>query len=95
MTKNDKAFEKGSRPEPSREKQAKPESTPPAGNAIQDPANQTRREDMDEDQPGEGIELRGTAPSHEADRSHQPHRDDHRSNQDWGSASQSGKRQGT
>jgi len=66
-----------------------------AGNAIHDPARQSRRQDMpDEEQSSEGQEMRGSAPSHEPDRSHQPHRDDHRSNQDWGAASQSGKRQG-
>lgn len=68
----------------------------PAGNAILDPANQTRRQDMpEEEQPTSGPSLRGSAPSKSPDHSHQPERDDHRSNQDWGSASQSGKRQGT
>ena len=48
-----------------------------AGNAQFDPTNQTQREDMapDEQKSG-GPPARGTAPSHEADRSQQPYRED-------------------
>jgi hypothetical protein len=46
----------------------------PAGNAIYDVSNQTRRRDMDPDeQQARGEYLRGTLPSSEEDRSHQPH----------------------
>jgi hypothetical protein len=65
------------------------------GYAIHDPAQQSRRQDMpEEEQSTAGQEMRGSAPSHEPDHSNQPHREDHRSNQDWGAAAQSGKRQG-
>jgi len=74
-----------------------PEPHAPAGNAVYDPEQQTQRADVDpsdEEVDVNGEILRGSAPSTAPDDSHQPHRDDHRSNQDWGSASQSGKRQG-
>jgi hypothetical protein len=76
------------------QKQPQPES---AGNAIYDPANQTQRLDApaSSEEKTQGELLRGTAPSSNPDESHQPQRDDHRSNQDSGTASQSGKRQST
>jgi len=67
----------------------------PAGNAIYDPSNQSRREDLERDATnGEGQDMRGTQPSHARDDSHQPSRPDHPSNQDRGRASQSGGRGG-
>jgi hypothetical protein len=46
----------------------------PAGNAQYDPAEQTRRTDMpEEEQKSTGEPARGTAPSQSADRSNQPH----------------------
>lgn len=58
-----------------------------AGNAIHDPENQTRRLDMPEDeQTTAGEPMRGSAPPTTRDRSNQPKRPDHRSNQDRGRA---------
>ena len=50
----------------------------PAGNAQLDPAQQTVRTDMPRAaQKGRGKPGRGTAPSRQADRSHQPRPHDH------------------
>jgi hypothetical protein len=49
----------------------------PAGAAQYDPAQQPRRLDMPlGGQASQGEPRRGTAPSHSADRSHQPHKHD-------------------
>ena len=55
----------------------------PAGNAIYDPAEQTRRRDLPADeQPGAGEPMRGTQPSEAPDRSNQPHPSDVLPNRD-------------
>ena len=67
----------------------------PGGNAIYDPSNQSRREDLEDDAlNGEGQDMRGTQASHSRDNTNQPARPDHVSNQDRGRASQSGGRGG-
>jgi hypothetical protein len=67
----------------------------PGGAAQFDRSNQTRREDLDQDElNGTGQDMRGTQAPHTRDDSNQPSRPDHPSNEDRGRASQSGGRGG-